>query len=357
MKPGKLVILVVAAAVMAALAFWTNRQAQATPPSIIGRKLLPRLDLESVARVEIARGGAPIVLLRADDGWEAKNLFGYPADVSKLQTALLTLSELKIGEVARGVNIDTNATLVDLQGASGKPLATLRLGNHSSADRSGFRSPRGRYVAVAGDAHVYLVKDELEAFDGAAEGWVNSQLLGIQSSDIQTIELASPTGAVLTLSREGGTLHLPGLSTNEEFDASKSYGVESAFCYLSFAGVADPKLGDAQTGLATPSTYRVKLKNGDLYTARIGSAAASGDRYLRLDAVLAPPGTNATAQAEQATRKAELEQKFARWTYLVPATTAENMTRTRAELVKPRVAATNATATSEAPTAPGGLPE
>ena len=352
MKPGKLVILAVAAAVMAALAVWTNRQAQATPPSIIGKKLLPRLDLESVARVEIARGGAPIVLIRGDDGWEVKNLFGYPADVSKLQTSLLTLSELKIGEVARGVNIDTNATLVDLQGASGKPLATLRMGNHTSAERSGFRSPHGRYVAVAGDAHVYLVKDELETFDGAALGWVNSQLLSIQSSDIQTIELASPTGAVLTLTREGGSLHLPGLSTNEEFDASKSYGVESAFCYLSFSGVADLKLGDAQAGLATPSTYRVKLKNGDLYTARIGSAAASGDRYLRLDAVLAPPGTNATAQIEHATRKAELDQKFGKWTYLVTPTTAENMTRTRAELVKPKGVAPTDTVAAEAPIAP-----
>jgi len=353
MKPNKLLILVIAAAVLVAMAVWSNRHMQAAPPSVVGKRLLPKLNLESVARVEIARNGAPIAILRGADGWIVKNLFGYPADVSKLQTALLKLAELKIGEVAHGVNIDTNATLVDLQGASGKPLATLRLSAHpAAADRPGLRPSQGRYVAIAGDNQVYLTKDGLEEFDGEPRDWVNSQLLSLQSSDIQTIELASPTGTVLTLSREGGALQLQDLSTNEEFDASKSYGVESAFSYLNFAGVADPKLDEVKAGLAAPSTYRVRLKNGDQYTARIGSVAASGDRYLRLEALLAPPGTNALAQVEQATRKAELDQKFGKWTYLVAATTAENMTQTRAAFVKPKAVATNATVSVTAPMAP-----
>ena len=350
MKPSKLLILVIAAAALVALAFWTNRQQRAAPPSAIGKSLLPRFDLESVARVEIARSGAPVSIVRGDDGWAVTNLFGYPADLTKLQAALLKLTEQKIGEVARGVNIDTNATLVDLQGASGKPLVTLRLGSRTP-ERSA-RTAQGRYVAVAGNPQVYLVKDTLEEFDVPPREWVNSQLLSIQSADIQTIELASPTGGVLTLARDGASLQLQGIATNEEFDTSKSYGVESAFSYLNFSGVADPKLTEAQTGLAAPSLYRVKTKNGDLYTARMGAVAAGGDRYVRMEAALAPPGTNATAKAEHATRKAELEQKFGKWTYLLAASTAENMTRTRADLVKPKVVSTNATATVEPPAAP-----
>ena len=165
-------------------------------------------------------------------------------------------------------------------------------------------------------------------------------------------ELASPTGGVATLSRKNGSLQMQGLATNEEFDTGKSYDVESAFGYLNFSSVANPKLSDEQTGMTAPSTYRVLLKNGDQYTARIGSAAAAGDRYLRLDATLAPPGTNATAQVEQGTRKAELDRKFATWTYLIAASTAANMTPTRAELVKPKVVATNDTATVEHPAMP-----
>ena len=342
MKPSKLLMLVIAAAGLVALAVWTNGQSRAEPPSMVGKRLLPPLALESVARVEIARRGAPVTIVRNDNGWTVTNLFDYPADMQKLQAALLKLTGEKIGEIARGVNIDTNATLIDLQGASGKPLATLRLGARPSADRPNARPPQGRYVAVAGDNQVYLVKDGLEEFDADAHDWVNSQLLNLQSSDIQTIELASPTGAVLTLSRESGALQLQGLSTNEEFDTGRSYGVESVFCYLNFAGVADPKLSDAQTGMTAPSRYSVRLKNGDRYTAHIG-AFAGGDRYLRLEATLAPPGTNTMALAEQKTRQAELDLKFGKWTYLVTSTTAENMTRARAEFVKPKVISTNGT--------------
>lgn len=354
MKSGKLLLLAIVAIVLVALAIRSNHQQQTAPPSSIGKRLLPGLVLDSVSRVEIAHTGAPIAIVRKQDTWTVQNLFDYPADLSKLQSALLALSGMKVGEVARGVNIDTNATLVDLQGASGKPLATLRLGSTPSAaaDRAGSRRPQGRYVAVAGDPQVYLVKEPLSEFDGAPRDWANRQLLSLSSSDIQSIELSAPTSTVLTLVRDGNAWKIDGLSTNEELDTGKSYGVESALCYLTFSDVADPKLNDATTGLNAPGMYHIKLKNGDQYTARIGSANATGDRYLRLEAQLAPPGTNATAQAEYATHKADLEQKFNKWTYLVASSTAENMLLKRADLIKPKAPATGDTASTSTPVAP-----
>ncbi len=348
MKPSKLLLLAAVAAILVALAFWSNQQTRATPPAAVGQRLLPRLELASIARVEIAGRGAPIALVRMDSGWVVTNLFNYPADVVKLQSALLQLAEQKIGDVTRGVNIDTNATLVDLQDASGRPLATLRLGP-PSAERPGVRPRQGRTVAVAGDSQVYCVKDSLSEFDGEPRDWIDSQLLRLSSADIQRIELASPTGAVLTLTRNTGTLQLQGIATNEEFEAGHSYGIESAFCYLSFVTVADPKLTNSQTGMLAPSVYRVQLKNGDVYTARIGATATNGCRYLHMEAALAPAGTNAAAQAELAARKTELDQKLGKWTYLLSATAAENMTRTRAELVKAKAVATNESATAKAP--------
>ena len=342
MKTKQLFTLAIIAFILVALAVRSSRQQQNAPPSVIGKKLLPSLAIDSVGRVEIAHKDARVTLVRGDDGWTITNLFNYPADLSKLQAALLKLSEQKIGEVARGVNVDTNATLVDLQGSSGKPLATLRLGNNAApADPEKYRPAQGRYVAVAGNSQVYLVKDDLDAFDGTPQSWANNQLLNIQFADVQSIEITNPTNGTLTLLKNGGELLLQGIATNEEFDTSKSYGVESAFCYLNFTGIADPKLTDAQTGLTQPNLYRVKTKTGDQYTARIGSAAPNGERYLRLEAQLAPPGTNATAQADYATRKADLDQKFTKWTYLIASGSADNMTRSRAELVKPKVISTN----------------
>jgi hypothetical protein len=354
MKPSKLLILLVVAVALLALAYRSSYRRHAAPPSGIGRTVLSGLNLDAVARVEIARNAQPrIVIQRGEDGWTVTNLFGYPADLAKLGNNLQTLAAMKVGDLQTDMNLDTNdITLVDLQAASGKPLATLRLGKHYQrpGEAAWNTSAGGRYLAVAGDSRVYLVKDTLNDFDGDAKDWVSSQLLNLSQSDIQTIELSSPTGQVFTLSRATGTLQAQGLSTNEELDVSKTYGIESAFGSLSFAGVANPALTDAQTGLASPSVFRVTLKNGDAYTARIGGAATNQtDRYVRLSATLAPPGTNATQKAEVAARQKENEQKFGKWTYLISSYTAENMTRTRAELVKPKVAATNETPAATSP--------
>lgn len=352
MKPTKLLYLIIAAGVLLVLASWSAKRHHAAPPSAIGRTLLPQLDLDAIGRVEITGTGAPFAIVRGDDGWSVDSLFGFPADVAKLRGNLLKIKELKIGDVARGMNLDTNCTLVDFQNASGKPLATLRLGKRYQ--RPGSTSPGGyavgRYVSVAGDPRVYLVKETLEDFDADGKAWVDTQLLNIPPSDIQTIELAAPTGGVVTLSRATGTLQLQGLSTNEEFDASKAYGIESALNYLTLSGVADPKLDDAKLGLTAPYTCRFHLKNGDLYTALLGQAVTNGtDRYFRLNVALAPAGTNAAQQAESAKRKTELDSKFSHWTYLISSYTAENMTRGRADLVKPKTVVTNAAETATAP--------
>ena len=358
MKTNKLLLLAIVAVAFGALAWWSAQSRRAAPPAVLGRALLPNLDPDAVARIEITRAGGPVTLVRRDDAWTVTNLFGYPADPSKLGASLLQLHDLKVGAVPRDMDLGTNdLSLVDLQNAAGKPLATLRLGRHyGRGGEAPGRSGDGRYLCVAGDPQVYLVKESLDAFDTDAKGWVDSQLLGLQAADIQTIEISSPTGQVATFSRESGTLQMQGLATNEEFEASKSYGLESAFAYLSFVGIADPKLTDVQTGLATPGFFRVRLKNGDQYTARIGGFATNTtDRFVRLGAELAPPGTNAAQKGEWERRKADLDQKFGKWTYLVSSYAAENLTRTRADLVKPRVVATNdvpAAATANAPAVP-----
>lgn len=353
MKPTKLLYLILAAGLLLAVASWSAKRQHAAPPSQIGRSLLPQLDLDAIGRIEIAGTGAPYAIVRGDDGWSVDSLFGFPADVAKLRVSLLKLKDLKIGDVARGMNLDTNCTLVDFQNASGKPLTTLRLGKHYQ--RPGTTAPggyaEGRYVAVAGDPHVYLVKETLDDFDADGKAWVDTQLVNIPATDIQTVELAAPTGGVVvTLSRTTGTLQLQGLATNEEFDASKSYGIESALSYLTLTGVANPKLDDAKLGLTAPFTCRFHLKNGDLYTALLGQAVTNGtDRYLRLNVALAAPGTNATQQADVEKRKADIDRKFSHWTYLISSYTAENMTRSRADLVKPKTIVTNAAVTATSP--------
>ena len=347
MNGKKLLYLVVAAVLLTALAYWSARRQHAAPPAAIGKHVLPALDINAVARVEILKDGRTVTLVRGDEGWSVAKLFGFPADVSKLRASLIKLQDLRIGDVARGMSFGSNdVTLVDLQDGSGKSLAALRLGERykrggPAAETEMYRPAEGRYVSPGGHAGVYLVKETFDEFDGESKAWTEAQILSIPSADIQAIELSSPTGQTVRLTRDTGTLQLEGLATNEEFDTSRSYGLESAFGYLNFDGVADPRLDDSVTGLAQPHFYRVTLKHGDRYAAAIGRVATnSTERYVRFETQFADPGTNATRKVEQEKRRAELAPRL-KWTYLISSFTTENMTRNRAELVKPKVVATN----------------
>ena len=114
-------------------------------------------------------------------GW-SRGRGNYPANLADLGSFLQKLDGLK---VARPVNVGASrlpmleltgnaVTVVDLLGADGKPIKSLRLGKQStkgrrrSDGRGGF--PDGRYVQV-GDA-VSLVGDPLSSAKPSPEEWI-----------------------------------------------------------------------------------------------------------------------------------------------------------------------------------------
>jgi len=125
------------------------------------------------------------------------------------------------------------------------------------------------------------------------------------------------------------------LGAKEEFDTSKSYGVESALNYLNFNTVVDPALTDEKLGISTGSVFKVTLKNGESYTAKIGAAAEGGtDRYFKISAAFSAVGTNATENATLAKKVEAFNAKAGKWAYTIASYGAENMTKARSDLVK-----------------------
>jgi hypothetical protein len=363
MKTKHLLQLVFLAVIWGALAWWSSARQHATPPTGLGQAVLPGLDLEKIGRIEISSGNASVALVRGNDCWGVDKLFGFPADLSKVTENLLALKNLKIGDVQRGMTFGTNRVVkANLQDASGHSLATLHLGGffqRATSERMPWSYPEGRYIAVGDDPKIYLVKETLNDFDTKPKSWVDDKLLAIPVADIQAIEMASPTGQVMTFSRETGTLQMLGLATNEEADSSQIYAIEYAFTHLDFDGIAAPVLNDITTGLVTPSLFRERLKNGDVITARIGKPGSVNGHYVRFTAELALAGTNDVQKAEFEKRKAEYAKKFDKWTYLISDNTVNDMIRPRADLVKtkPAAAATNKPAVEiPAPVATGTKP-
>ncbi|MDD2349547.1 MAG: hypothetical protein PHS50_14970, partial [Kiritimatiellae bacterium] len=139
------------------------------------------------------------------------------------------------------------------------------------------------------------------------------------------------------LAKKDGTWTLEGLGDKEELDTSKTYSVESALSYLNFNAVVDPALTDEQLGLATGAVFTVALKNGERYTAKIGGVAEGGtDRYIRLNAAFTPVGTNETENAALTKKVDDFNAKSGKWAYAISSYNAENMTKSRADFVKPK---------------------
>ena len=344
MTTHKLISLTAVAAVLAGLAYYSNVSRKVKTPTHSGKPVLAGFDLSEISKIEAGlSGGKKLALESSDTGWIIKSLFGYPADITKIRENLLALKDLKIGHVATGKKLGS-AALVDLQSAAGKSLATLRLGEKHLRQPSGEMErmgggggfPDGRYVSAAGADTVFLVKETLDAFDGDPKSWADTQVVSLPAADLTAIELASQ-GQTSKLTKKDGAWTLEGLTDKEELDTSKSYGVEAALSSLNFSTVADPALNDDQLGMTTGAVYTVTLKNGERYTAKIGNAVEAGtDRTFKITGSFTPAGTNATENAALAKKIEAFNAKAGKWTYVIPSYSAENMTKSRADLVKPK---------------------
>jgi len=357
MTTKKLITLAAAAAVLGGLAYISSNSKKLKTPSQVGKPVLKALDLSEVQRIEVSDNGQKsLILAGTDAGWAVVSLFNYPADITKIREHLFALRDLKIGQVATGKALG-DALVVDLQSASGKSLATLRLGDKHWREATGQMAmygggayPDGRYVATESDA-VYLVAETLDAFDGDPKRWVDTQLTSISAAHVVTAEY-TVGGETLMLEKKDGAWTLEGLGEQEELDTSKMFGIDSALGFLHFSAIADPALTDDELGMTTGTVYKVTLQSGESYTATIGSAVGA-DRYFRISADFTPIANDVetmgdTAHLQQAQqdlhnklRTAAVEAfnaKAANWTYLIPSHSTNNMSKRRADIVKAKEA-------------------
>ena len=313
MTSKNLNILVGAAVVLGVAAYFVGSGSKPSAPKLNGKAILPGLNAADVARIEI---GGKLTLAAGDKGWVVESLHGYPASRDKIAENLLKLTELKVGQVARGRKLGTE-TAVTLKDASGKAIAELKLGDTHSKKPTGQAAmyggggyPDGRYLAF--DGETVLVKDTLDAFDGDAKKWCETRIASIPSSDVTAVSYRHGDELVELEKGTNSTWVLKGLGPKEELDTSKTYSLDSALSYLDFNSVADPKLTEAELGFSTGAVYTVTVKDGSntvKRVAHVGNKVKGGtDRYFKLD--------------------------DGKWVFTISSYSAENMMKKRSDLVK-----------------------
>lgn len=200
MTTKQISVLAVAAVILVGAAIMLSSGSKPSGAKLNGREIFPKLDLSAVARVEL---GDKLKLAAGDEGWVVETFHGYPADHAKLTENLLKLSELKVGQVARGKKLESPDTLV-LRDAAGKELASLPLGERHA------KWGHGRYATFAGET--VLVSDTLDAFADNGKVWVETKIVDkpwISFNDIAEgiaeDELGFATGVVAKVTIAGDT--------------------------------------------------------------------------------------------------------------------------------------------------------
>ena len=344
MKTKKIIGLAVAAVILGGVAYISSNSKKVNTPSDAGKLVLPHLDLSKIQQIELSKkSGDKLVLKSAESGWTIASLYNYPADITKIRENLLTLKDMKVGQNAPASKI-ANAALLDLQDESGKSLITLRIGDQHSRKATGQMAmygggsyPDGRYLSTGDSEKVYLVKETLSSITTTPANWADTEIVSLISSDINGIAVIQGDDAVI-LSKKDGSWTLAGLKEGEEFDTSKSYALESSLRDLTFNTLADPSMSDDQLGITTGTVFKVTMNNGESYTAAIGNCiSGSSDRYMKIQASCTPSGTNTTVSLEIKTKIANFNEKTAKWSYVISAQKAENMIKSRSDLIKEKI--------------------
>ena len=200
MTTKNLVVLVGAAAVLGGAAWCLSSGSKPSGAKLNGKAIFPKIEMSEVARVEF---GDKLKLASSDKGWVVETYHNYPADHAKLTENLLKLTELKVGQVARGKKLESTDALT-LKDASGKELAALRLGEKHA------KWGHGRYATFSGET--VLVSDSLDAFGSDGKAWVDTKIVDtpwISFNDIaegvSEEDLGFATGVVAKVTIAGDT--------------------------------------------------------------------------------------------------------------------------------------------------------
>jgi hypothetical protein len=205
MTRTRFTLLLVAALVAICGAFYLSSQRNLQRDTR-GAPLFPTLapQLDTVSEVSITKGtAAPAVTLhKTGEHWSVAQRADYPADAAKLRRLLLALGDAKV--IEEKTSDPANYPLIGVAdptqaGASGTEVGVVvQDGRHAVI--VGKPVGEGTFVRRAGESKSYTVEPAISV-EAEPHSWIDTRLIDIPSSSIQTVELKPAAGAGYTLHR------------------------------------------------------------------------------------------------------------------------------------------------------------
>ena len=205
MSRARFTLLLVAALAAICGAFYLSSQRNLQRDSR-GAPLFPTLapELNTVTEVSILKGSATpaVTLHKSGEQWTVAERADYPANVAKLGRLLRALADAKV--VEEKTSDPANYPIIGVEdpakaGATGAEISVLAQdGRHSLI--VGKPVGEGTFARRPGDSKSYAVEPAISV-EPEPRSWIDTRLLDIASSSIQSVEFKPPSGAGYTLHR------------------------------------------------------------------------------------------------------------------------------------------------------------
>ncbi|MGI9413829.1 MAG: DUF4340 domain-containing protein [Hyphomicrobiales bacterium] len=329
-----------AASLAAAGVVYYNAQTWA-PNTASGEALLPDLATRAgnVASVSVKTADNTVTVVKKGESWGIAERAGFPADSDEVREVVVGLTQMTIVEEktrnpARYKLLDlddpetedSEAKLVTLSDADGKPIAQLVLGKV----KFGVLGPgrNGTYVRKPGNPQTWLVSGDVAA-PISVRGWAQKAVFEIPKEEVAQIKIvhADKEEVVLVRGEGEGEVSAFGILNLPE-GAKIKQGADLAFIASSIAQLELWDVRQSEPADATAPgvvTSEIIAKNGLKVTVRLVSSKDE-DHWVT---VAAEGPEDAKAAVE------EINARAKGWVFKVPSYKAQNFKKRRAELIDP----------------------
>jgi hypothetical protein len=338
-----------------------------------GQTLFESFPATDVATIELSGASGSIGITKKDGIWTVDPRDGYPADASKVNEFLRSLSELKVTRAMQAgptfaprFGMDEASTDAEKRGltaafkdSTGKEIAKVSLGKDIETEREGgfMGGPMavGRYVRNHADSSAfYAVGETFSSLATDAAGWLDDSFFALEK--IRSISLSAKGSDdiawKLVRDNEGADFTVEGLAAEETTDTTAVSPLKSLFSYARFEDVVPAALVESRSDEPSRRKATVTTFDDFTYSFVITPAKDGDDKLLLTVDVTAEIPTEREKSADEKpedgktrddafnervkalTEKLEKEKKLAGRTFEVTKFSVESLLKEREQIVK-----------------------
>ena len=207
MNTKSLIILIAILVAGAGAYFYSGAKQSINASDNIGSPIVKNMQasLNDVTQLQIVGAGDQVLatIVRTNDSWTVKERNSYPADLSKVRTALLNLAEAKIVE-EKTSNPDLYAKLGVEDVSADEALGVKAVLDYNDQSvgliigKPGPQMNKSRYVRLANSQTSWLIDRKID-LKYQAEHWLRKDILSVEPNEVSTITVTMQDDEVLAI--------------------------------------------------------------------------------------------------------------------------------------------------------------